>query len=67
MSQNDAILAHLQTGAELTPLEALRNFGCLRLAARIFELRCEGVPIAERIVRDGAKHWAAYRLALPHG
>ena len=67
MSQNEAIAAYLATGAELTPLEALQRFNCLRLAARIHNLRAEGVPIVERIVYEGRKHWAAYRLGVPHG
>ena len=64
MSQEDAVMEHLLTGAELTPLEALQKFGCLRLAARIFDLRRQGVDIAERTVRKGRKSWAAYRLAV---
>lgn len=40
MSQNTDILRHLKTRARgLTQLEALRRFGCMRLAARIDELR----------------------------
>lgn len=66
MSQNDRILAHMLTGAELTPLEALDRFGCLRLAARVYELRREGIDIAERTVREGRKHWSAYRLGIPY-
>ena len=64
MSQEDAVMDYLLTGAELTPLEALQKFGCLRLAARIFDLRRQGVDIAERTVRKGRKSWAAYRLAV---
>lgn len=67
MTQNDAIAQYLATGAELTPIEALDKFRCFRLAARIHDLRAQGLPITERIVRNGEKHWAAYRLAIPHG
>ena len=67
MSQSDAIMEYLITGAELTPLEALQKFGCLRLAARVHDLRKEGVDIAERMVYQGKKHWAVYKLAIPHG
>lgn len=38
-TQNRQILQWLQDGHALTPLEALRKFGCLRLSARIKELR----------------------------
>jgi hypothetical protein len=43
MSQKAEILAHLKLGKSLTPLEALRMFGCLRLAARISEIRDIGL------------------------
>lgn len=39
------ILAHLQQGQSITPLDALEMFGCLRLGARIYDLRKDGVEI----------------------
>ena len=50
MTQRAAILEALRQGSRLTPLDALRRFGCMRLAARIWELRAEGYPIRERPV-----------------
>lgn len=44
-AQSARILAHLQTGKAITAIEALRNFGCFRLAARIYDLRKEGHSI----------------------
>ena len=44
-TQGDAILSYLQDGGVLTPAEALRRFGCARLAARIWELRRSGYDI----------------------
>ena len=38
-SQNSAILAALQNGQTITTLAALHQFGCMRLASRINELR----------------------------
>jgi hypothetical protein len=38
-SQNERILAYLKTGKTLTPLNALRMFDCLRLSARIYDLK----------------------------
>lgn len=40
------ILAHLQSGLSITPLDALEMFGCFRLGARIYDLRKDGVEIA---------------------
>lgn len=67
MSQNDAILAHLQTGASITPLEALRLCGCLRLSERVRELEAQGVSIAHEWFGVGRKKVMSYRLAVPHG
>ena len=59
-NQTDAILAHLQEGKSLTSLQALRLFGCNRLAARIRDLKDAGHPfekqdlqLADLIEREG--------------
>ena len=39
MSHREQILEHMKRGHCVTPLDALRRFGCMRLAARISELR----------------------------
>lgn len=44
-TQKETILRSLQMGLTLIPLDALREFGCNRLAARICELRQEGHDI----------------------
>jgi len=44
MTQNEQILNCLKTGP-VTPLGALKLFGCLRLAARIYDLRADGHEI----------------------
>jgi len=63
ISQQDAVLALLQhRPAGLTPIDALNEVGCFRLAARVAELRTQGhniVTIPETI--DG-RTWARYRL-----
>ena len=46
MSQKQQILAHFRRNQTLTALEALKKYGCLRLAARVYELRSEGHNIA---------------------
>ena len=38
-NQRKQILAYLQSGNQLTSLEALQKFNCLRLSARIHELK----------------------------
>ena len=41
-SQNNMILDYLRTHRSITPKEAEKMFGCMRLAARIKELRDDG-------------------------
>lgn len=42
MTQNEMILSHLKEFGKITPMEAIENYGCMRLAARISELREQG-------------------------
>lgn len=66
MSQEDQILAHLESGATLTPLEALVKFHCLRLGARILALRKAGKNIVtETQELANHKRVARYRLVRP--
>ena len=50
MSQREAILNHLKRGDTITSLEALTDYGCLRLAAIIFDLREEGFDIQTKMI-----------------
>jgi hypothetical protein len=68
-SQNKRIAAHLKSGRSLTPLDALYQFGCFRLGARIYDLRRQGMKIkAEMIeitstsVYNGVKRVCKYSL-----
>jgi biotin operon repressor len=65
MTQTECIRAALLSGSELTALDALNRYGCFRLAARIDELREEGLPIETVIERQGGKRYARYRLVGP--
>ena len=53
MSQADHILWHLKVYGRITPIEALREYGCMRLAARIHELRARGNDIEALTAKDG--------------
>ena len=63
-SQTDQILNYLQAGNVLTPLEALRKFNCLRLGARIYDLRQQGYVINSLMIKDdkSGKRYARYSL-----
>lgn len=45
MTQSDMILQYMRECKSITPLEAIREFGCLRLAARIADLERNGWQI----------------------
>ena len=61
--QNKAILNYLESGKSLNPMEALIQFGCFRLAARIGDLRKEGHDIhTEMYSEENGKKYAVYSL-----
>jgi len=65
-NQSAKILSALQTGRSITALEALHEFGCLRLAARIKDLRRSGHPIRSKMVHTNeGKRIAVYELDTP--
>lgn len=66
MTQTDQIRAHLEQGHSLTSLQALQQFGCMRLAARVGELRDAGMQIDCEMVKTGTgKKVARYTKAKP--
>jgi hypothetical protein len=64
-SQTAQILEYLETGKALTPLQALDEFGCFRLSARILELKKMGKPInSHKLKLPNGKSVASYRMAI---
>ena len=61
-SQEKRILAFLKSGRPLTPLQALKKFGCMRLGARVWNLKQDGEPIESELVKVGDKYVAEYRI-----
>ena len=62
-TQTNSILSHLEKGRSLTAIQALDKFGCLRLAARINDLRNLGWNIAkESYITATGKRVAKYSL-----
>jgi len=65
-SQNKDILAYLQAGHSLAPLDALRLFNCWALSSRISDLRKEGHNITSVMEKgENGKIYARYSLNLP--
>ena len=61
-SQNKQILNHLESGKSITPIDALNLFGCLRLGARIHDLKSAGYDIKTEIRTVNGKRFAEYSL-----
>lgn len=62
MSQEKDILGYLQRHGSISPLEALDQFGCFRLAARIADLRAKKHNIETHVGKENGKKFAIYRL-----
>ena len=61
MSQASRILSHLKR-RPITPLQALDLYGCMRLAARVADLRERGHKIITEPLEINGKRIARYRL-----
>jgi len=59
-SQTRQIKAHLESGKPITALQALNEFGCFRLAARIKNLKDKGMIIDKVMVTENGKRFAVY-------
>jgi hypothetical protein len=60
-STTKKIEAWLRRGCRLTPLQALEKWGCMRLAARIAELRKGGLAIVTTKITRNGKTFAQYK------
>ena len=62
-TQKQDILKFLHENGSITPLDALKEFGCMRLAARICELVKEGYPISTEMEISYNRYGAPVRHA----
>ena len=63
-SQNALIKVWLLNGYSLTQLEALNQFGCFRLAARIADLRDQSLNVVtDMVTLENGKRVARYYLS----
>lgn len=67
MTQNEMILMYLENFDSITPIEAIEQFGCTRLSARIFDLRKQGTKIGSELVKNKNRfgkivHYSKYFL-----
>lgn len=63
-TQTEQVAAHLRQWGTITPMEALRIWGIMRLGARIHDLRKAGLQIDTQLIEvKPGTHVARYRLA----
>ena len=61
-SVTEKLESWLWRGYGITQLQALEKWGCMRLSARINELRKIGVPIITKTVCANGKSFARYTI-----
>ena len=62
-SQTRKILEYMRVNGSITQMDALKHFGCMRLAARIADIRRDGTPVHTEIVEDKSPNGSAVRYA----
>lgn len=67
MTQNERLLRHLTGYGSITPVEALSDYGIMRLGARIYDLKREGHVITSELVEGRNRYgertrYARYRM-----
>lgn len=67
LTQCDRVLRHLQDYGTITTLEAITEYGILRLAARITDLKRKGYAISSETKTDSNRygekvHYSVYKL-----
>jgi hypothetical protein len=62
MSQEKQILKDLEKGKRITALDAFKKYKCLRLAARILEIKNAGYNVDKNMVKKNGKTFGSYYL-----
>lgn len=67
MSQCERILQYIEDYGSITQLDALREFGCMRLASRVSDMRKMGINIVRDMETSNNRYgekvtYARYRL-----
>ena len=51
MTQTEKIVRHLEAFGSITSLEAMQEYGIMRLASRVSALKKSGLPVRSELVR----------------
>lgn len=52
MTQCEQVIRHMEESGSITSLEAMQEYGIMRLASRITDLKKAGIPIHRDMVRQ---------------
>ena len=68
MTQCDRILRHLEDHGSIDPMTAIKEYGCMRLASRISDLKGRGIEIIAERTKGKNRYgedtsYCVYRLA----
>lgn len=66
-TQKQKVLEQLQVHGSITPMGALKQYGCFRLASVIHKLRAEGFKIKTKLIKregPGKACYAKYTMDL---
>ena len=64
MTQCEKILKYIEEQGSITPLDAMREFSCMRLASRITDLKKAGYKINSKMVTSKNKYGENVRYAM---
>lgn len=63
MNQKSMILRYMADNGSITPVDAMREFGCMRLAARIADIKADGYEIVKAMENSTNRYGDAVRYA----
>ena len=63
MTQKEKILEYIREHGSITPLDAMREFGCMRLASRVTDLKHAGYNIISKLEVSKNRNGEAVRYA----
>lgn len=63
LTQCEKILNYIKSNGSITPLDALREFGCMRLASRITDIKAQGYDIISKLESNKNRYGDTVRYA----
>lgn len=63
MTQTEKILSYIEENGSITPLDALREFGCMRLASRMCDLKRDGYTVCKTMETTKNRYGEPVRYA----